>query len=265
MRLLGNGRFGLRRHLKRVALSVMGTITSVVTREPVVALTFDDGPHPEFTPRLLDLLEGHDARGTFFCLGRFAREHPLIVRRAAEAGHVIGNHSWDHPSFPHISGRERRAQLRACAEALEPYGRPLFRPPYGSQSPASRFDALWLGYRVVAWNVPGHDWSERTADEIADHLVRAIRPGAIVLLHDRFSIAPNRRLFDRTPMVEAVEVVLRTLGDRFRFVTVPELLRYGRPNMAKWHWTADSEWLRTLTPATRTWPRLDFSVPASSP
>jgi peptidoglycan-N-acetylglucosamine deacetylase len=119
---------------------VIGTISHVHTRESVAALTFDDGPDPEYTPRLLAILERYRAQATFFMTGKAAQAHPELVRRVAQAGHAIGNHSWDHPSFPLISGRERRAQIRACAQALVPYGSRLFRPPYTEQNLGSRIE-----------------------------------------------------------------------------------------------------------------------------
>jgi peptidoglycan/xylan/chitin deacetylase (PgdA/CDA1 family) len=82
-------------------------------------MTFDDGPDPEYTPRLLDILKKYQVHATFFIMvGEAAHNHPKLVRQVAQAGHAVGNHSWDHPSFPLISGRERRAQIRACAEAI---------------------------------------------------------------------------------------------------------------------------------------------------
>ena len=125
--------------------NIVGTITHVKTEEAVVALTFDDGPHPEFTPRLLEILEKHHARATFFLVGESAKKYPELVKRIAKAGHSIGNHSWDHPSFPLITGRDRRWQLRACEEAIAPYGQKLFRPPFGNQTIASRLDAFLFG------------------------------------------------------------------------------------------------------------------------
>ncbi|MGH8754891.1 MAG: polysaccharide deacetylase family protein [Burkholderiales bacterium] len=124
---------------------MIGTITHVSTSDAVAALTFDDGPHPEFTRRLLDILDRYQARATFFIVGRSAQRYPELVKRIAQAGHALGNHSWDHPSFPYISRRERRLQIRACAKAIHPYGLKLFRPPYGNQSIASRLDALCIG------------------------------------------------------------------------------------------------------------------------
>jgi len=108
---------------------LMGIITHVETQEEVAALTFDDGPHPEYTPRLLEILERLQARATFFMVGEAAQRHREIVRRVADAGHAIGNHSWDHPSFPQITGRERREQIRPCERAIAPYGERIFRPP----------------------------------------------------------------------------------------------------------------------------------------
>ena len=86
--------------LKKAVGKKFGTITHVDTREGVIALTFDDGPHPAFTPKLLDILKGHGSKATFFMVGRVAQDHPELVRRVADDGHVIANHSWDHKSMP---------------------------------------------------------------------------------------------------------------------------------------------------------------------
>jgi len=212
---------------------VPGTIASVATRDSVAALTFDDGPHPEYTPRLLDILRRYQAHATFFMIGEVAQQHPGLVRRVAQGGHAIGNHSWDHQFFPSLPGRERRRQIRACEHVLAPYGQRLFRPPYGAQSLVSHLDALWLRYKVVTWSLEAKDWHEHDADWMADRLAREIRPGSIVLLHDAIyrSQQPVPQ-YNREPMLAAVTLVLERLGDRFRFVTIPELLRHGRP---QWH------------------------------
>jgi len=228
------------------ARNLMGTITHVETEDPVAALTFDDGPHPEFTPRLLDILERHQARATFFCVGKFAQSHPDIVQRAAQAGHAIGNHSWDHPSFPLITASERRAQIRACANAIAPFGQRLFRPPYGHQSVASRLDAHWLGYQVVTWNVVLNEYLVRDADSMVDLLVNQIQPGSVILLHDRLFDALEERYFDREVLLKAVNMLLERLGDRFRFITIPELLRHGRPQRQNWYRKANVDSLNTL-------------------
>ena len=236
----------LRSPARLIAKRLIGTLTHVPTDKPVAALTFDDGPHPTFTPQMLDILERHDARGTFFCIGKFAAENQEIVRRMAEGGHAIGNHSWDHPSFPLISRTARRRQIRACQQVLAPYGAKLFRPPYGNQSYGSRLDALWLGYEVVTWNVVAEDWLEHDASRLLQNVLDKLRPGSIILFHDRLATAQNPRCFDRSSTLKAVENILLSLRGKYRFVTVPELLRLGRAHRVNWRQSHTAEWLNAL-------------------
>jgi peptidoglycan/xylan/chitin deacetylase (PgdA/CDA1 family) len=235
-----------RRLFNAVTRRMIGTITHVSTQDPVVALTFDDGPHPQFTPPLLDVLERHHACATFFMIGRAAHQYPDLLQQVAEAGHTIGNHSWDHPSFPLISGRERRGQLCACQKAIAPYGQRLFRPPYGHQSLASRLDALRLGYRVIAWNLHAYDWLDHDARWMANQMVTQIKPGSVILLHNALYHTPNERYADRKPMLEAVNILLEETSDRFRFVTLPELFQHGQPQRSNWYRQGDRDWLNNL-------------------
>lgn len=228
------------------ALNVLGTITHVATDQPVAALTFDDGPHPEYTPRILDILEKYHAHATFFMLGENAQRHPQIVKWVAEAGHAIGNHSWDHPSFPLLTRCQRREQIRSCAKAIAPHGASLFRPPYGMQNLASYLDAFLLGHQVVTWNVGADDWRGRNADSIARQIDHKIKPGCIIVLHDSLFDVLDQQYFDRQPLVEALQIVLPRLSRRFRFVTIPELLRLGRPQKKIWLKKPDLELLNKL-------------------
>lgn len=211
----------------------LGSIVRVATREPAIALTFDDGPHPEDTPRVLDVLERHGARGTFFMVGKNAHRYPEVVARAAAAGHTVANHSWDHSSFRRIDGTYRRAQIRWCAEALAPHGAKLFRPPYGEQSVASRLDALRSGHRVIWGDVIAEDWRDDPADVLLKRVMRRLRRGSIALFHDTLYTTTHERFRDRTPLVEALDTLLGRLSGEHRFVTVPELLSLGRPVF--WH------------------------------
>jgi peptidoglycan/xylan/chitin deacetylase (PgdA/CDA1 family) len=214
----------------------LGSLIRVATREPAIALTFDDGPDPEETPRVLEVLERHGARGTFFLVGKRVQQYPELVARAVAAGHAVGNHSWDHPSFRRIQGRFRRAQIRWCGEALAPYvanGVRLFRPPYGEQSVGSLLDARRCGHQVVCWDVVAEDWRDDPAELLVQRVLRRLRRGSIVLFHDSLYTTTNARYRDRTPMRQALDILLGQLGDQYRFVTVPELLRLGRP--VRWH------------------------------
>lgn len=242
-----------RRLAAAAARATLGTLSHVVTAEPVVALTFDDGPDPESTPRLLELLAHHEARATFFMLGVAAQRHPDLVRKVAMAGHAIGNHSWDHPSFPFISGRERRRQIRACAGALAPYGTRLLRPPYGYQDLASRLDAWWLGYRVIGWSLDVGDWYGDDGKAMAKRLQREIRPGSVILLHDALFVKPaaerehvlvHQPRPQRDAMLAAVSGLLASVGGTLRFVTVPDLLRCGRLVRCNWYVKDAADWER---------------------
>ncbi len=232
----------------KAARRFVGTITHVSTKDNVIALTFDDGPHPDSTPQLLDILKKHNARATFFMIGNLAQRYPHLVKDAAQAGHAIGNHSWDHPSFPLISARERRAQIRACQKALDPYGSRIFRPPYGDQTFASRLDALFTGHQVVTWNVISKDWLDHEASWFVDCLMKEIRPGSIVLFHDTLYQALEDHYRDRYPVFQAIDMLLEQLYSRFDFVTVSELCRYGRPQKQLWVKTSDVNWLNRLKP-----------------
>jgi peptidoglycan/xylan/chitin deacetylase (PgdA/CDA1 family) len=226
--------------------SALGAVTRVVTEQRVAALTFDDGPHPEFTPRLLAILRRHEVRATFFMVGKAAARYPETVRRVAADGHTIGNHSWDHPSFPLISGRERRAQLRACATALAPYGHRLFRPPYGHLDLASRLDTIRCRHEVVGWSFGGEDWLDRDAAWMADRVVEVIRPGSIVVLHDALYHVLEEQYADRTPLLDAVDRFLGRLGTAFRFVSLPELLRAGTVRRRRSFSPPDVDFLNAL-------------------
>lgn len=236
----------LRKPLAAAVAEVIGTITHVTTPDPVAALTFDDGPHPESTPHLLEILEKNHVRATFFMLGEAAQKYPELVQWIAQGGHAIGNHSWDHPSFPLISGRVRRRQIRACSKALAPYEERLFRPPYGHQSVASRLDALCLGYQVVTWNIAAYDWLDHDADWIVRRLVDQVHPGSVILFHDRLFNAPETRFFDRGAMIQAVNNFLEHVRSRLHFITIPELLRHGRPHRQNWYWRPNVDWLSKL-------------------
>jgi len=233
------------RLLRRVRNEALGTVSRVATADPIVALTFDDGPHPVYTPQLLDVLAEFDVRATFFMVGERAKDHPDVVRRVAAARHVIGNHTFDHPSFPLIGDRERRYQLRACHAALAPHGVRLFRPPHGHESLASHMSARTAGYEVIGWSAHAFDWKAHPSGWMLERLLGAIKPGRIVLLHDAIFRSPSPEAADRSEMVATVRSLLEVLSPRYRFVTVPALLRHGRA-IRTWYQPPDHALLATL-------------------
>ena len=207
----------------------VGSLIRVATEEPAIALTFDDGPHPEETPAVLELLERHGARGTVFMVGASARRHPEVVERVLAGGHAVGNHSLDHRSLRTLDRRGRRAQVTGGADALGPRAAALFRPPLGELSLAARRDVARCGHQVVVWDVVAEDWRDDPAEVLLRRVLRRLRRGSIVLLHDTLFVATEERYRDRAPLHGALEALLARLAGPYRFVTVPELLRIGRP------------------------------------
>jgi peptidoglycan/xylan/chitin deacetylase (PgdA/CDA1 family) len=233
--------------IKKKAMNrFLGTITHVQTSENVVALSFDDGPHPDFTPAILETLEKHKAHATFFMVGRAAQKYPELVRRIAKSGHAIGNHSWDHPSFPLLTGKERRKQIRECSKATAPHGKRLFRPPYGDQTISSRLDAFFLGYKVVTWNLIAYDWQENDSEIIVNHIVKNSTPGSIILFHDALYKTTNDYCINKKLAFHIVDKVLKRMQNKFSFLTIPELLRTGIPVRRDWRQEPNLEFLNQL-------------------
>lgn len=228
-----------------VLRNIMGTITHVKTNEPVISLTFDDGPDPLYTPRLLEILKKYNARATFFMVGILAQRYPELVKRIGNEGHAIGNHSWDHPSFPLISSRKRKRQIRECNKVINSNCK-LFRPPYGDQSIRSRYDIFLTGHKVVTWNIVAMDWMDKSAEFIVERVTNQIKPGSIILFHDSLFTHQDRNFTNRSETLKAVDTILYKLSDRYRFVTVPELLKYGRPILVNWLQEPKINYLKNL-------------------
>ncbi|MGV3708141.1 MAG: polysaccharide deacetylase family protein [Gemmatimonas sp.] len=154
-----------------------------------VALTFDDGPDPRWTPGILDLLEQHGQRATFFLIGERAACHPELVREIHRRGHEIGNHTWSHSyRTPLKSPAWIVAELERTRALLEPIsGEQLvwFRPPVGLVSPRVAAAAERAGVEIVCWSGTARDGTDRVSmDESVQRLERALEPGAILVLHD---------------------------------------------------------------------------------
>lgn len=218
-------------------LTARTTITHVIPREPLTALTFDDGPHPEFTPHLLDILRRHDARATFFVIGAHAQEHPEIVARIVREGHALANHTYSHRRMTEMTSTERREEIARCAQVIAPFGGlPLFRPPQGRQNGASRLDVARAGHDCVGWNAFIGDWLPRDRTCLADLLAEAVWPGSVTLLHDAIWDPMVEGAEDRTNLLGAIDDVLRD-GIGVRCVTLPELFAAGRVVRRVWNHT----------------------------
>jgi peptidoglycan-N-acetylglucosamine deacetylase len=166
------------------------TVEGPTRIERAVALTFDDGPSPKDTPRVLEVLRRLHARATFFVIGFLVDAYPEIVARERNGGMAIGNHTYNHPEVPpfnQLPQRLLKAEIALGAQSLSKIGitTKLLRPPAGSSSPAVVRTAEAMGHRVVIWSVDSLDWRAGvTAAEIKRNVLSAVRPGSIVLLHD---------------------------------------------------------------------------------
>jgi peptidoglycan/xylan/chitin deacetylase (PgdA/CDA1 family) len=205
---------------------IFGTALTAPRRPREIALTFDDGPNPEWTPKLLDILARHEVKATFFMVGKFAVEQKQLVRRVAAEGHLIGDHTWSHPKLSTCPAMGIHDELKRTRDALEQIlGSPVkfFRPPFGARRPAVFRIARELALEPVLWNAMTNDWNEPSAEKIAATLSKRVetmtRSGNAVniVLHDGNH---RDRLGNRGPSVTAARMLLEQYRDTRTFVTL---------------------------------------------
>jgi len=190
---------------------------------PYIAITFDDGPHPVLTPKLLDMLKARGIKATFFLIGENAAEYPDIVKRIAAEGHELGNHSWSHPQLTKLSPDALRDQIAKTADAINAAaGHPptVMRPPYGATTP---YITQWMykefGTKVIMWSVDPLDWKIRQAGHVESVIVSQTRPGSIILAHD----------IHASTVAAMPETLDKLKAKGFQFLTVSELMAKDKP------------------------------------
>jgi peptidoglycan/xylan/chitin deacetylase (PgdA/CDA1 family) len=205
---------------------IFGTALTEPRRPGEIALTFDDGPNPEWTPKLLEILARHDVKATFFMLGKFAETQPDLVRRVAAEGHLIGDHSWSHPKLSMCSAKRIEDELKRTRDKLEQItSSPVkfFRPPFGARRPAVFRIAPELGLEPVLWNAMTNDWSEPSAEKIAATLSKKVDAltlsglAANIVLHDGDH---RETVGKRGPSVAAAEMIVERCKAIHKFVTL---------------------------------------------
>jgi peptidoglycan/xylan/chitin deacetylase (PgdA/CDA1 family) len=205
---------------------IFGSALVAPLRPAELALTFDDGPNPAWTPQLIDVLAQHHAKATFFLLGRYAEQQRALVQRLVNAGHLIGNHSWSHPNLSVTRAKHTREELSRTKNMLEQIiGQPVrfFRPPFGARRPVTLRLARDMGMTPVLWNAMTTDWSERSPERITERLAAKIESNQLrgrasnIVLHD----GSHERLgADRGPSVETATKLLARYAGTQRFVTL---------------------------------------------
>ena len=162
----------------------------IPTTEKVIFLTFDDGPIPEATPWVLEVLRGYNAKATFFCVGDNVRKHPEVFQQVLAEGHAVGNHTFNHLKGWKTNTSDYLENVERCAEMVES---PLFRPPYGALKP-SQARLLKSNYRIVMWDVLSGDFDPKISPErCLQNVLDNIQPGSIVLFHDSLKAEPRMR------------------------------------------------------------------------
>jgi peptidoglycan/xylan/chitin deacetylase (PgdA/CDA1 family) len=198
---------------------------SVHVDGPYIAMTFDDGPSAETTPRLLDILKQRNLKVTFFEIGQNAERNPAIVKRILAEGHEIGNHSWTHPQLSKLSDERVTEEITKTQDAIKNasgsgYTPTLLRPPYGAITARQK---EWIekqfGLSIIMWSVDPFDWKRPGESVIEQRILDGARPGAIILSHD---------IHKQT--VDAMPATLDALiAKGFKFVTVSQLIAMNTP------------------------------------
>jgi len=195
--------------------------------EKAVALTFDDGPSPTYTPQILALLKKYHARGTFFVMGHKVEQYPWLVRAELKDGNEVGNHSFSHPRMTKEDQLSREGQLERTAVDLDllgcPQGSRCFRPPYSAYDDRLKAYLAHTHRCLVLWSIDSGDWRGLAAPAIIANVLTRVRNGAIIIFHD----SDEHAQADRHPTVEALRTILPALKTAgYRMVTVSELLHH---------------------------------------
>jgi peptidoglycan/xylan/chitin deacetylase (PgdA/CDA1 family) len=205
-----------------------GTIYQVEVSEKVVALTFDDGPSPEWTPKILDELKKAGVKATFFMIGKYVEKYPQIARRVAEEGHDIGNHSYDHKVLIYYRMKTLECEINEAEKVIKDVTgveTHYFRPPKAWLTYKEKEKIKEMGYEVVLWTLNSKDWVTFDDKYIVKFLVHNVKPGDIILFHDGGGVFSTEGGNRRETVKTIPQLVEKLRAKGYRFVTITELLR----------------------------------------
>jgi len=181
------------------------TVVPRVEAGSAVYLTFDDGPNPQYTPQILDVLRLHGARATFFVLGSLAKGHPELIDRIITEGHTVANHTWNHENLARLDRDAFDETVSRTQHLLGANATPCLRPPYGDANARTAEWAASHGLALIYWTLDSKDWTRPGVNAIANRIVAGARNGTIVLMHDGGG--------DRTQTVQALDLALSRLAE----------------------------------------------------
>lgn len=193
-------------------------IRVIPSSDPIIALTFDDGPDQEYTPKVLDIVKQYGVSATFFCLGSQVVKNPHVAVQLVEDGHQIANHTWTHPHAADVSTSELLREIAKTADIIETITTirtRWFRPPFGEITKAQLSAIVEWGYQVVLWTVDSLDWSGLTGPQIVERVLPSLANGVILLSHCAGNV---NGILDALPhLIEAA------LDMGYRFVRLDEV------------------------------------------
>lgn len=190
------------------------------TDKKIVALTFDDGPHEKKTEQILSILDKYKVKATFFVIGENAQKNPAILRKTYEAGHEIGNHTYDHKSIYKLCGDAVAEEVDKCSQVIESIigTRPsLFRPPEGFMNDSLAKIVGDHGYNVILWKVDTYDWKGKSAQDIFTNVIKNIKNGDVILMHDY--------IWRESHTAQALDILIPYMLEQgYEFRTVSDLI-----------------------------------------
>ncbi len=186
-----------------------------------IAITFDDGPHPVYTRKILDILEKYHIKATFFIIGENARYYKDTLMEIVEKGHELGNHTFSHAIIKNKNVSDIIAEIEDCRNAIYDIcgeNTVLFRPPGGIMAEVSSDDGeVFENYDVILWSIDTMDWAHHKPEKIAEYVINNTKSGDIILMHDYIG--------KDSPTPEALEIIIPALIKKgYEFVTVGELI-----------------------------------------
>lgn len=197
--------------VKKPAIEVSGMEEA---EKPKIAITFDDGPHPRFTPRLLDGLKERGVKASFFVIGNLAEKYPELIAREKEEGHLIGNHTYAHidiGKLPEEKGREEILRTSAVIKEITGNEVEFVRPPFGIWQKKLEQEMALI---PVLWSVDPLDWTTENTDEIVNKVVTKVKENDIILLHDCYQSSVDAAL-------RIIDILTK---EGYEFVTVDEMI-----------------------------------------
>lgn len=204
-------------------------IFKVKTKEKVIALTFDDGPHPFYTPQIIDILAIKNIKATFFVTGENIEANKKLTTRMIAEGHELGNHSYYHKNLIFKNSKYIKEEILRTDRILRKIGYKgdiHFRPPFGRILFTAALVLASLNKNIIMWNVPTKDYKEKDKNTILNRINKRIKPGAIIVLHDS-GIIRTGKLINRQATVDTVNVLIDNLHQQgYKFKKISELINY---------------------------------------